>query len=124
MIDKETSLEKRSFIRRGQWGPPIRIPEKVDRYDSEAIAKMWNISVKRAKETIKVTTQEGIRNLTQPITRRLKTQKWRNRKVLKGRWFADTMKFKVPSIIRNDTDAQIFTNGKGYVTFYPVRGEK
>eukprot|EP00536_Pseudo-nitzschia_multiseries_P010627 jgi/Psemu1/26577/gm1.26577_g len=75
------------------------------------------------ENTIKVTSQDGIRHLSQPITRRLKTQKWRNRRTVKGRWYANTMKFKVPSIIRNNTAAQVFTNGKGCVAFYPVRGD-
>eukprot|EP00536_Pseudo-nitzschia_multiseries_P017317 jgi/Psemu1/224484/e_gw1.1486.4.1 len=84
VLDQEMSLDKKSFIWRGQWGPPIRIPDKVDRYDAKAIAKMWNISEKRAKATIEATTQDGIRQLSQPITKRLKTQKWRNRRMLKG----------------------------------------
>eukprot|EP00536_Pseudo-nitzschia_multiseries_P010185 jgi/Psemu1/25290/gm1.25290_g len=84
VLNQELSLDKISHICCGQWGTPIRIPGKVNRFDSEAIAKMWKISKKRTKASIK---------------------------------------FKVPSIIWNDMAAQVFANGKGYVAFYPVRGE-
>mmetsp|Transcript_28832 Transcript_28832/g.32322 ORF Transcript_28832/g.32322 Transcript_28832/m.32322 type:complete len:103 (+) Transcript_28832:2309-2617(+) len=66
---------------------------------------------------MRVTTQKGIRHIKNPITRRLKTQRWRNKRVLPGKWFSDTAKFKVPSIMQKEQVAQVFTNGKDYEEF-------
>ena len=47
----------------------------------EILAKRWQISLKKAKQTIKATTQRGTRKHGDKLVRRLGTQRWRNKRV-------------------------------------------
>jgi hypothetical protein len=115
--------EERSADRRVKWGPSTRLTNPRSIITAKDLSVKWNISFKRAKETLRVTTQRGVRNLSNPLVRRLRTKRWYNKRVLKGRWYSDTMHFKPTSIIRQEKAAQVFTNGKGYDEFIPIERE-
>jgi hypothetical protein len=117
------SLEERYIDRRNRWGPGNTVPGTRGGLSPKELAKRWHISEQRAAETIKVTTQKGVRNLSNPLTRRLKTQRWHNKRYLRGKWFSDTMHFKDRSITRQEKAAQVFTNGSGFITFFPIQRE-
>eukprot|EP00536_Pseudo-nitzschia_multiseries_P018227 jgi/Psemu1/54657/gm1.54657_g len=87
----DNSLERQSLDRRKQWGPSVTTivgPNKV--LDCEHLAKTWNISFKKAEQTLKVTTQNALRNLQLPLMKRLSTHHFRNKRVAPGTWYTDT----------------------------------
>ena len=116
-------LDEQYIDRRVRWGPKGDNSARRAGITPKELAKRWGIGENRAAETIRVTTQKGVRNLSNPLVRRMKTQKWRNRRVLKGKWFSDTMHFTTKSIVRQEKAAQVFTNGKGFDEFYPIERE-
>ena len=122
-VSTTESLDERYVDRRIRWGPVTTAPDTRGGITPKMLAKRFGIGEKRASETIRVTTQRGIRNLTNPLVRRMPTQRWRNKKQIKGKWFSDTMKFTEKSIMRQETAAQVFTNGAGYDEFYPITKE-
>jgi hypothetical protein len=67
---------------------------KKPKVSKEQLAQRWGIRLSAAENTIKVTTQMGIRNLTGHIDRRLKTKQAHSRyKYLSGRhgrFYTDT----------------------------------
>ena len=116
--------EEEYYSGQTRWGPQAIVTGTQTKLSAEALAKQWSISLKTAANTIKVTTQRGVRNLSKPLVRRMPTQRWRNKRVLSGRWYSDTMKFKDKSILRQQKMAQVFTNSKGFDSFYPIDREK
>ena len=120
--DETETLEERTSDRRKRFGPVATL-ERSTSVTPEVLARKWHIGKERAKQTLKVTTQRGIRNIRNPLTKRLRTQRWRNKRMIPGKWYSDTMHFKVKSIMRKETVAQIFSNGFGYEEFYPCERE-
>ena len=116
------TLEERTSDRRKRFGPVATL-ERSTSVTPEVLARKWHIGKERAKQTLKVTTQRGICNVRNPLTKRLRTQRWRNKRMIPGKWYSDTMHFKVKSIMRKETVAQIFSNGFGYEEFYPCERE-
>ena len=118
-------MDEKYIDRRLRWGPESEIAVSTGRagISPELLSRKWGIGLKKATDTVRVTTQRGVRNLSNPLVRRLKTQKWRNKRKLSGKWFSDTMHFKDLSIMRQEKAAQVFTNGKGYDEFFPIERE-
>jgi hypothetical protein len=78
----------------------------------EELAKKWNIGLETAKNTIQVTTQNGIRTAIHPMSRRVRVDHLHlHRPLLRGTWYGDTLLAKVKSRLGN-TCANIFTQGK------------
>jgi hypothetical protein len=86
----------------------------------EELAKKWSISLDIAKNTLKASTQKGIRLINGPVHRRFQSQPFRNKRILPGKWYSDTAFFKVKGL-NNETCAQVTGNGFGYARFYPLR---
>eukprot|EP00536_Pseudo-nitzschia_multiseries_P018501 jgi/Psemu1/55916/gm1.55916_g len=86
----DNTLERRSLDRRNQWGPSVTTIEGPHKIDCESLAKTWNISFKKAEQTLKVTTQKALRNLQLPLMKRLPTQRFRKKIVAQGTWYTDT----------------------------------
>ena len=105
-------------------GEPIGRSSTRVSISPEILSKRWQISLKKAKQTIKATTQRGTRKHGDKLVRRLGTQRWRNKRVVPGRWYSDTIYFSVKSITRKEKSAQIFTNGKGFDIVYPIESVK
>ena len=120
------SLDEKATLLRRSSGPTTQVPNKGKNKSATSLASKWRIGINRAKETLKVTTQKGMRDLSNPLVRRMKTQSYRNKRTIHGQVYSDTMKFKqqYPSVLRGYTAAQVFTNGKGFDTFYQIKGER
>ena len=90
----------------------------------EILSRRWHIGLSTAKRTLAVTTQAGVRNVLVPADRR--TRQRLNHLKFPTLWvdlYTDTMfSGRVPSI-RKCTAAQVFTNGRGYDRFYPIRSK-
>ena len=87
------------------------------------LARRWNIPIARARETLRVTTQAGVRNVLSSSERKVR-QRLDHLKfpTLRGRTFTDTMFSNLPSA-RKYKAAQVFTNGSGFDHFYPLQGK-
>ena len=78
----------------------------------EDLARLWNIGIQTAKDTVRVTTQKGIRTAIHPMTRRVRVDHLHlHRQRLRGTWYADTLLSKVKSKLGN-TCANVYTQGK------------
>ena len=91
--------------------------------DPILLSRKWGIGLKRAKDTIKNTTQLNIRSAILPLTRRYKTDLLSQRfRRLSTRFYTDTALCNVKSVVGN-TCAQIFTDGEGFVVAYPMKAK-
>jgi transposase len=90
----------------------------------EELAKLWGISLESANQTLRVTTQKGIRNAIHPIVRRYATKQSRLRYnqlgSRHGRFYSDTF-FSNQTSVRGNTMAQLFVNDIKYLRIMPMR---
>ena len=92
--------------------------------DAAVLSQRWGIGLPKAKNTLKVTTQAGVRNVLIPSERKVrKKAPWLKFPNVKGRWFSDEMFAKEVSL-NGDTGASIFTDGKGFDHVYPWKSKK
>ena len=106
--------------------PDVRVgaltqTERHAKVRDDDLARRWNISIPTARQTLKVTTQMGVRYATEPLHRRYKTNLLTNSNArrLTGRWYADTLHAPVRSIESN-VCAEVFTNTE-MVSVYPQK---
>ena len=121
---KSGTILKGTGTKRSRWGPKVsklEVSEKRTSMDAAMLAKSWRIGLKSAKETLKVTTQRGIRRPSGSLHRRFSTQPWRQKPKLKGKFFSDTMHFSVVNAERSEKCAQVTTNGRGFSDFFPIQ---
>lgn len=86
----------------------------------EHIAKTWNISLDKAVETMRITTQKGVRQGVHPLHRRYRDIGHHlNRRRIQGHWYCDYLHARTRSIW-NNTGGLLFTNGEGFTAFYPT----
>ena len=86
---------------------------------AEEVSKKFGIGIETARNTLKATTQHGIRHAMHPLSRRYRTDIMQSkRKRLNDTFYSDTMFSGIKSI-RGNTCAQMFTNGK-FVHLEPV----
>jgi hypothetical protein len=86
----------------------------------EQLSERWNIGLNQAKQTIKVTTQRGVRSAILPLSRRYRTDRMYNQKKLRGmRFYTDTLIGKHKSL-NNNTCAQLFANESFFAKCYPM----
>jgi len=97
--------------------------EKRSVITPEVLSRRWGIGLAVAKRTLSVTTQAGIRNVLAPTERRSR-QRYNHLQfpTLRADIYSDTMftESKKPSL-QGYTAAQVFTNGKGFDCFYPIK---
>jgi hypothetical protein len=75
----------------------------------EELSRKWNIGLQTAKDTLKVTTQKGIRTAIHPMSRRVRVDHLHlHRQRLRGTWYTDTLLSKVKSKLGN-TCANVYT---------------
>ena len=90
----------------------------------ELLAKRWRIGVKMASNTLRATTQRGIKHVVNPIDRRRKPfTKHLNYPTLNAKYYSDTFFMKRKSA-RGYSMAQVFTDGRGDTHFYPLKKKK
>ena len=90
----------------------------------ESLATKWKIGLQAAKDTLKATTQLGIRHAIHPLKRRYRTDHMSlSYRRLNERIYSDTLFAKVTSL-KGNTCAQIFTtNDTGYVRVHPMHSK-
>jgi hypothetical protein len=99
--------------------------EKRSVITPEVLACRWNIGLLTAKRTLSVTTQVGIRNVLVPAERRTRQMLNHLRfPTLRADIYSDTMFASKLGSLRGHTTAQVFTNGRGYDCFYPIKSKK
>ena len=62
------------------------------------LSERWMISVKKATDTLKKTTQKFLRSAVLPLARRYRVDKMFERKTLAGNWSTDTMDGRIKSL--------------------------
>ena len=86
----------------------------------ETLSERWNIGLVQAQQTLKVTTQRGVRSAILPLSRRYCTDRMYTAKKLWGKkFYTDALFGRVKSISYN-TCAQIFANESYFVKAYPM----
>ena len=89
----------------------------------EIMAKRWNIGLLAATNTLKVTTQLGVRTLKHPAQRRFRSAMPHLRyPQFQGTYYADTLFFTVRSI-RGFKCAHLIGNGIGFSRFTPMESK-
>ena len=97
--------------------------ERHSAVTSEQLCERWNIGFKHAKQTLKVTTQRGVRSAILPLSRRYRTDRMYNQRKLRGqKFYTDTLIGKYKSLT-NNTCAQIFANESYFVKIYPMESK-
>ena len=97
--------------------------ERHSAVTSEQLCERWNIGLKHAKQTLKVTTQRGVRSAILPLSRRYRTDRMYNQRKLRGqKFYTDTLIGKYKSLT-NNTCAQIFANESYFVKIYPMESK-
>ncbi len=89
---------------------------------AEQLARRWGTSVTVAQNTLKVTTQRGVRFVTKEnLSRRFRTRQAQLQyRHLRTNVFSDTMFSEVKSI-RSNTCAQVFVTDETYSRVYPMK---
>jgi hypothetical protein len=90
----------------------------------EHVARSWGIGLDQAKETLRVTTQKGLRYAIHPIHRRYRVDHLQHlglnvRRIVR-QFYVDHMQAKVKSLSQN-TGAFVYTTGS-FTKVYPVIG--
>ena len=90
----------------------------------EALSSLWGINLNDAVRTLRSTTQDSIRQLKGPISRRVKTKahqrSYNQLAGYLGAFASDTFKANVLSL-RGNKFTQLFTNRGNYVRSYPIQ---
>ena len=115
--DSDTVLESTE----GRKVMALASTEKKSVITKEILAKRWGIGLKTADQTLRVTTQRGIRTFLRPTDRRLSTSlPHLSYSMINRTFYSDTMFAKVKSLNGN-TAAQVWTDGQGYALLYPIK---
>jgi len=90
---------------------------------AERLAKNWSISLDAAKQTLKVTTQRGVRTTANPsLSRRFRTNDRQLRyRRLRCDMYTDTLDAKTVSSKRGNKYAQIFATRFGWYRAFPIK---
>ena len=116
-----TSLDPEAFAKLSV--ASIALKDRHSPVTPERVSDIFGCGLQTAKETIRVTTQLGIRSAVHPLRRRYRTDLLSlNYRRLNTTMFADTMKFKTTSLNQN-VCAQVYTTGD-FVIAYPLRAER
>ena len=127
LMSMSRTLEPRSFGEALQENKLVSALSSNNRkgISPEHLAKKWNIPLKQAQQTIRVTTQRGVRSISNPaLSRRYKT----NDRMLRYNRiphtvFTDTMKSTIKSK-RQNTHAQVYCTEFLWQRAYPMEAEK
>jgi len=89
----------------------------------ELLSRQWSIGLDTARQTLRATTQNGIRTAIHPITRRYRVDHLHlHRRRLNRTFFTDTLFSRVTSL-RGHKCAQVFTDG-AFTAVYPMHSKK
>jgi len=94
--------------------------ERHSAVTAEQLSERWNIGLAQSKQTLRVTTQRGVRSAILPLSRRYRTDRMYNQRKLRGqRFYTDTLFGKYKSVT-NNTCAQLFANKSFFAKVYPM----
>ena len=88
----------------------------------EDLSNLWFIGIERAKKTLAVTTQNGIRSATLPLFRRLRSDRFYQRTKLRGQFSTDTV-FGRHSSLTGNTCMQVFSTKSMFAVAYPMKSK-
>ena len=83
--------------------------ERHSQVNASELSDRWCIGLAQATNTIRVTTQKGIRSAILPLSRRYRADRVFERPLLRGRFYTDTLDARTKSLDGNRY-AQIFAN--------------
>ena len=86
---------------------------------AESISELWGIGIKRAKATLRATTQRGTRSAILPLSRRYRADRRYTTKRLNGKFSTDTIFAEVSSLHHNKF-AQLYSHQVGFAVCYPM----
>lgn len=105
--------------------PSIFVHESGERHSivsAEDLSRRWGIGLGSAKQTLKVTTQRGVRSAILPLSRRYRSDRFYQNRRIKCDIYTDTAIAKVKSLNQNKV-AQVFANTNNFVAVYPMRAK-
>jgi hypothetical protein len=89
---------------------------------AEEVARKFRCGIELAKQTLKTTTQRGVRHAIHPLHRRYRVDHLHlNRRRLNDTFYTDTLFSRVKSI-KGHKCAQVYTNGK-FTKVYPMESK-
>lgn len=95
-----------------RWAAEVVSNERHTTVSSENLARKWGIGLQTAQQTLRVTTQRGIRTAIHPLHRRYRVDHMNlHRKRLNSHFYVDHLSAKVKSLDGN-SGAYLYTNGK------------
>ena len=86
------------------------------------LSERWCIGLAQAINTIKITTQHGVRSATLPLSRRCKADRIFERPLLRGQFYTDTVDGRCKSMDGNSY-AQVFATKDLFVAAYPMESK-
>jgi transposase len=102
--------------------PPIKTFVSSDRHASvtpEELCQKWSIGLKQARNTLKSTTQHGVRSSVLPISWRYGADRYYNKKRLRTNIGTDWM-YGSHKSMHGNTGGQVFGGGDShFIDFYP-----
>jgi hypothetical protein len=87
---------------------------------ADLIAERFGISHVRAQQTLRVTTQRGVRSAILPISRRYRADRVLGVNLLNGKFATDKVYGKICSL-RGNTGTQLFSHKCGFKAAYPIQ---
>jgi len=105
-----------------RWLKEVVSNDRHTAISAENLAKKWNIGLGTASQTLRVTTQKGVRHAVHPLHKRYRSNHLNmHRRKLNARFYTDHLVSKVKSL-EGMNGAWIFTTGK-FTQCYPVESK-
>ncbi len=105
-------------------GKNILTKDRHHEVTPELLSKKWGCGLLTAKNTLRHTTQLGIRSAIGPLTRRYRTDLIQlHHRRLNVTIYTDTFFSKTKSL-KGNTCCQLFTDGKGFIHSIPMKSKK
>ena len=87
--------------------------------DANELSERWGIGLKQAKQTIKSTTQRGVRSALLPLSRCYRADRMFELKRLRQEMYTDTLDGRCKSLEGNRY-GQVFANNSFFAAIYPM----
>jgi hypothetical protein len=94
--------------------------ERHTKVSAESLADRFCIGPERAKNTLRVTTQRGVRSAILPISRRYRADRYLNVKRLLGKFATDSAYSPIKSL-RGNVASQVYSHKCGFKKTYHLR---
>ena len=90
---------------------------------SQELSERWHIGIEQARQTIRVTTQRGIRSAILPMARRYKADQFYQPRRLNQKYYTDTF-FPTHKSLDGNTCMQVYSNDSLFTAVYPMRSKQ